>query len=108
MNILNGPGSAQAGSATRKSFRIRESISLLYRLDAANLFNRVHPIRSLSGGARNLQMALRLLNRARQQAASFLTIQPGWRRHHSHASLPSVSWGHIHRQAFVHAAHHAA
>jgi hypothetical protein len=74
VNILDGPGFAQVDFALQKSFSIRERASLQFRVEAANLFNRVNlgqpnatigsstygTIRSLNGDARNLQMAMRL------------------------------------------------
>ncbi len=74
VNILEGPGLATFDASLQKAFAIREGMTLQYRLDASNLFNRVNlgmpastigtstygAIRSLSSDARTMQMALRL------------------------------------------------
>lgn len=74
INILDGPGFAMVDYSLQKLFPVRERMTLQFRVEAANLFNRVNlgmpaatigssnygTIRSLNGDARNLQMALRL------------------------------------------------
>jgi hypothetical protein len=74
VNILDSPGLAQFDLALQKLFPIREGMTLQFRAEAANLFNRVNlgmpaatigasgfgSIRSLNGDARNMQLAMRL------------------------------------------------
>jgi len=74
VNILEGPGFSQVDLAVQKQFKVRESVTMLFRTEASNLFNRVNlgqpsstigsstygAIRSLSGDPRNLQMSLRV------------------------------------------------
>lgn len=74
VNILNGPGLAQWDLALQKLFTLREGMTLQFRGEASNLFNRVNlgqpsatiggsaygAIRSIAADPRNLQVALRL------------------------------------------------
>jgi hypothetical protein len=74
VNIVEGPGFSQVDLAVQKQFKVRESVTMLFRTEASNLFNRVNlgqpsstigsstygAIRSLSGDPRNLQMSLRV------------------------------------------------
>jgi hypothetical protein len=74
VNILNGQALAQVDLAVQKLFAIREGLSLQFRGEASNLFNRVNlglpsntiggsaygAIRSLSADPRNLQLAMRV------------------------------------------------
>src|SRR5262245_12998122 len=74
VNLLEGPGFSQVDLAVQKLFRVREGVTMLFRTEASNLFNRVNlgqpsstigsstygAIRSLSGDPRNLQISLRV------------------------------------------------
>jgi hypothetical protein len=74
VNILNGPGIAQWDLALQKLFPVREGMTVQFRGEASNVFNRVNlgqpsstiggsaygAIRSTSTDPRNLQVSLRL------------------------------------------------
>jgi len=73
-NMLRSPGYAQTDVSIQKRFPLRDTVRFVIRADSQNVFNRVQlgtpistfgangfgAIRSLAGGPRNVQMAMRL------------------------------------------------